>query len=45
MDRGLRWVVAILITAAIIGLVAFARGTPQHAEPTAPPAAATAADA
>jgi hypothetical protein len=43
MDRGLRWVVAILITAAIVGLVAFARGEPQHAEPTAPAAAIAAA--
>jgi hypothetical protein len=43
MDRGLRWVVAILVTAAIIALVAFARGEPQHAEPTAPAAAAIAA--
>ncbi len=39
MDGPLRWVLAILIVAAIIGLVAFARGDPQHAEPTAPPAA------
>jgi hypothetical protein len=43
MDRGLRWVVAIVITAAIVALVAFARGEPRHAEPTAPPAAAVAA--
>ena len=39
MDGPLRWVVAILMVAAIIGLIAFARGTPEHGEPTAPPAA------
>ena len=39
MDGPLRWVVAILIVAAIIALVVFARGEPQHGEPTAPPAA------
>ena len=39
MDVPLRWVVAILITAAIIALIVFARGTPEHGEPTAPPAA------
>jgi hypothetical protein len=39
MDGPLRWVVAILVTAAIIALIAFARGTPEHGEPTAPPAA------
>ena len=38
MDGPLRWVVAILAVAAIIALVAFAGGTPQHREPTAPPA-------
>ena len=36
MDGPLRWVVAILVAAAIIALVAFARGTPEHGEPTAP---------
>jgi hypothetical protein len=40
MDGPLRWVVAILVVAAIIALVAFARGVPDHGEPTAPPAAA-----
>ena len=40
MDGPLRWVVAILIVAAIIGLIAFARGVPEHGDPTAPPAAA-----
>jgi hypothetical protein len=39
MDGPLRWVVAILFTAAIIGLIVLARGTPEHGEPTAPPAA------
>jgi hypothetical protein len=39
MDGPFRWVVAILIAAAIIGLLLFARGTPEHGEPTAPPAA------
>jgi hypothetical protein len=43
MDRALRWVVAILVTAAIVALVAFARGEPQRAEPTAPAGAAIAA--
>ena len=35
MDGPLRWVVAILITAAIIALVTFARGEPAHGEPAA----------
>ena len=39
MDGPLRWVAAILIVAAIIALVAFARGDPEHGDPTAPPAA------
>ena len=39
MDGPLRWVVAILFTAAIIALVVSARGTPEHGEPTAPPSA------
>ena len=39
MDGPLRWLVGILIAAAIVGLLAFARGTPEHGEPTAPPAA------
>ena len=39
MDGPFRWVVAILIAAAIIALVAFARGTPEHGGPTAPPVA------
>jgi hypothetical protein len=39
MAGPLRWVIAIVVTAAIIGLVAFAGGTPQHRDPTAPPAA------
>ena len=28
-----RWVLVILVTAAIIGLVAFARGEPDHGGP------------
>ena len=39
MDGPFRWVLAILVVAAIVGLVAFARGEPEHGEPTAPPAA------
>ena len=39
MDGPFRWVVAILIVAAIIALVVFSCGEPQHGEPTAPPAA------
>lgn len=39
MDGPFRWVVAILIAAAIIALIAFARGEPEHGEPTAPPVA------
>ena len=39
MDGPLRWVVAILFVAAIIALIVFARGTPEHGDPTAPPAA------
>jgi hypothetical protein len=44
MDRALRWVVTILVVAAIIGLVAFARGEPRRGEPTAPPVASRAAE-
>ena len=40
MDGPLRWVVAILVVAAIIGLIAFARGVPEHGGPTPPPVAA-----
>jgi hypothetical protein len=39
VDGPFRWVVAILIVAAIIALVVFARGEPEHGEPAAPPAA------
>ena len=39
MDRPVRWVVAILVAAAIVAFVAFARGEPEHGEPTPPPAA------
>ena len=39
MDGPFRWAIAILVVAAIIALVVFARGEPEHAEPTAPPAA------
>jgi len=45
MDGPLRWVVAILFVAAIIALIVFARGTPEHGDPTAPPAAVRMADA
>jgi hypothetical protein len=37
MDSPIRWVIVILIVAAIIGLVVLARGEPRHGEPTAPP--------
>jgi len=39
MDGPVRWVIAILVVAAIIALVAFARGDPGHGEPDASPAA------
>jgi hypothetical protein len=39
-DGPLRWVVAILIVAAIVGLVAFARGEPEHGGPRLAVAAA-----
>jgi hypothetical protein len=39
VDGPFRWVVAILVAAAIIALVALARGEPEHGEPTGPPAA------
>ena len=38
MDGPLRWVAAILITAAIIALVAFARGDPERGDPATAPA-------
>jgi len=40
MDGPLRWVVGIIVVAAIIGLVSLARGEPSRGEPTAPPSAA-----
>ena len=42
MDQGIRWVVAIVVALAIIALITLARGTPEHAEPTAPPSATVA---
>jgi hypothetical protein len=39
MDGPLRWVVAIVVVAALIGLVTLARGEPARGEPTAPPTA------
>ena len=39
MDGPFRLVVAILVVAAIIGLLVFVRGEPEHGEPTAPPPA------
>jgi hypothetical protein len=45
MDGPFRWVIAILVTAAIIGLIVFARGTPEHGGPTAPPSAIVVAGA
>ena len=40
MDSPIRWVIVILVVAAIIGLVVFARGEPRRGEPTAPPSTA-----
>jgi hypothetical protein len=39
MDGPFRWVVAILIVAAIIGLVVFARGGAERGNPEASPPA------
>jgi hypothetical protein len=39
MDGPLRWVVVILVVAAIIGLIAFARGGAERGNPDASPAA------
>jgi hypothetical protein len=36
VDRAWRWIIAIAALIAILALLAFARGTPEHAEPTAP---------
>jgi hypothetical protein len=33
MEQGMRWVVGIVIAVAIVALIAFARGTPEHGEP------------
>jgi hypothetical protein len=33
MDRGTRWIIGIVIAVAIVALIAFARGVPQHGEP------------
>ena len=40
-----RSILAIVIVAAIVGLIAFARGEPEHGEPGQSPAAAVAASA
>jgi hypothetical protein len=41
MDGPLRWVVAIVVVAALIGLVTLARGEPFRGEPDAPTAVTT----
>lgn len=33
-----RWVALIVAILALVALVAFARGVPEHGEPTVPPA-------
>jgi hypothetical protein len=40
MDRWVRWVVAIVATAGIIALIAFARGGAERGNPDASPAPA-----
>ena len=40
MDSPMRWVVVILVVAAIIGLVVLARGGAERGNPTPSPAAA-----
>ena len=37
MERWQSWIVAIIAVLAIVALIAFARGTPDHGEPTGPP--------
>jgi hypothetical protein len=32
MDGAVRWIVGIVLIAAILGLIAFARGTPEHGD-------------
>ena len=32
MDGALRWIAGIVLIAAILGLIAFARGTPKHGD-------------
>ena len=39
MDRWVRSIVAVFVVLAILGLIAFARGTPEHGGATPPPAA------
>jgi hypothetical protein len=33
MDQSIRWVIGIVVAVAIVALIAFARGTPEHGEP------------
>jgi hypothetical protein len=37
MSEGTRWVVAIVAALAIVGLILFARGTPDHGDTKATP--------
>jgi hypothetical protein len=32
MDGAVRWIVGIILVAAILGLIAFARGVPEHGD-------------
>ncbi len=39
-DGGIRWLVALIVAVAIVALVAFARGEPEHAPRSASPSVA-----
>jgi hypothetical protein len=39
MDSWARWLVAVVVVAAVVALVAFARGGAERGNPTATPAA------
>ncbi len=40
MDSPTRLIVGVLVAVLVVALIAFARGEPRHAEPTAAPNAA-----
>jgi hypothetical protein len=45
MEEGRRWIVVAVVAVAIVALVLFARGTPDHGDPGMSPSAAVTSEA